>query len=144
MTLIDHQFGKSLLSIYFVNIKSSLSFSKRARYDVALSDTNRWTLSKNELILHSVYDSGVERLASDSEYALEKELKRQNVMCGTSVETSTTKAEQIAVLEAALPENTLKKLTMGELDHIMIQEEKKMFNNSNTSRGLDLIEAPNN
>ncbi|EFA10811.2 S-phase kinase-associated protein 2 [Tribolium castaneum] len=104
---------------------------KKARYDVPLSDTNRWTLSKNELILHSVYDSGVERLVSDSEFALEKELKRHNVMSGAAGDTPTTKVEQIAILEASLPENTLQKLSMGELDDIVVQEEKKSCNSRN-------------
>ncbi|XP_063921795.1 S-phase kinase-associated protein 2 [Zophobas morio] len=103
---------------------------KRARYDVDPVESNRWTLSKNELVLHSVYDSGVGCLPSDSEFDLEHELKKQRTKVMPSVETPTTKMEQIAVLEASLPENTLQKLSLGQLGSVFSKE--TTFNAANS------------
>jgi hypothetical protein len=112
---------------------------KRARYDLDPADANRWTLSKNELILHSVFDSGVERLVADTEFNLESELKRQNVKSARSIETPTSKLEQIAVLEASLPENTLQKLSLGELDNIMLQQGKHFVAKGSDLNYFDLL-----
>ncbi|RZC32559.1 S-phase kinase-associated protein 2, partial [Asbolus verrucosus] len=92
---------------------------KRARYDLDSNDSDRWTLSKNELVLHSVYDSGVGRLDSDSEFDLDIGLKHKKNN-SKPAETPSSKVEQIAVLEASLPEDTLQKLSLGELDNLVL------------------------
>ena len=93
-------------------------------------ESNRGTLSKNDHVLHSVYDSGVGCLPSDSEFDLEHELKKQRTKVMPSVETPTTKMEQIAVLEASLPENTLQKLSLGQLGSVFSKE--TTFNAANS------------
>jgi hypothetical protein len=75
----------------------------------------------------------LQRLVADTEFNLESELKRQNVKSARSIETPTSKLEQIAVLEASLPENTLQKLSLGELDNIMLQQGKHFV-----AKGSDL------
>lgn len=82
--------------------------SKRGRFEYD-TEPNRWTLSKNELVLHNVLDSGVGRL--ESGFDIDIEVQKQVL---PPIQSLISKKEQIAVLEASLPEHTLHKLSLGE------------------------------
>lgn len=106
--------------------------SKRARYDVHSAgslEPERWTLSRNELILHSVYDSGLGSLESDSDIDLDERHRKKHIKINTicteeSPAEDTDTGEEVAILKASLPENTLFKLSMGELNDMILNSPK--------------------
>ncbi|XP_056635293.1 S-phase kinase-associated protein 2 [Diorhabda carinulata] len=111
-----------------VNVDRS-PLRKRARYDEDVDDLNkneRWSLHKNEVVLHEIFDHGVGRLDCDDEEIFtdddtifcKTEPGAIDVSCASM--TPNTRDKQLSILESTLTKESLDKLSLGEWDSILV------------------------
>ncbi|KAJ8920214.1 hypothetical protein NQ315_011875 [Exocentrus adspersus] len=119
----------SVLQPVDVNVRSPAR--KRARYDEDVEELNkngRWSLNRNDVDLHDVYDNGVGRLDCDVEEVVtdddtifsKDEPRTIDVSCVSMSPNSRSK--QIDILESTLTKESLDKLSMGEWDSLLVKK----------------------
>ncbi|XP_023019866.1 S-phase kinase-associated protein 2 [Leptinotarsa decemlineata] len=135
----------SILQPVDVNIGRSPP-RKRARYDEEVDELDKgghWSLNKNDVVLHEVFDRGVGRLDGDPEEELtdddtifnKGEPGAIDVSCVSM--TPNSRDKQLTLLESTLTKESLDKLSLGEWDALLVK--KPMIRPTNKTNYFDLL-----